>query len=43
MWCAGHAEQMEAKRMHSVLVGNLNEINYFRELGINGCIIVKLP
>jgi len=34
---------MEAKRTHSVLVGNLNETNYFRDLGINGWIILKLP
>jgi len=43
MWFAGHATQMEEKRTHSVLVGNLNETNYFRDLGINGWIILKLP
>jgi len=43
MWCAGHAAQMEEKKMHSVLVGNLNETNYFRDLGINWWIILKFP
>jgi hypothetical protein len=42
MCYAGHAAQMEAKRKHSVLVRNLNETNYFRDLGINGWIILKL-